>query len=68
MNYLGVMVYLSDLIIEEASKKHEDSIRKGWIKTISVHQWLTKMSFLSSSFHMRLVDFTVGSARAGVEW
>ena len=36
MNYLGIMVFFSDLIFGQSSKKHEENIIKGWIKTISV--------------------------------
>lgn len=49
MNYLGVMVYLSDLVIEEASKKHEVALERAGLK-MSVCSSVVDKDFFSLFF------------------
>lgn len=65
MNYLGVLVHLSDLIIfGKALEKHEKNSRKSWVKIIGVRSMTDKdLVSVFFSFYMRLVESLMRSAR-----
>lgn len=63
MNYLGILVYLSDHYIWEGFRKAWKESRKGWVKLlVFINDW-QRPSFSLFSFYTRLVESPIRSAR-----